>query len=165
MADHDRLDALCDRAACSDLVIGYAEALDARDWSGYRALFEDEIAIDYASIGSVADRIAADAWVERCRLLEMFDATRHRLSNILVRLEADAATVTSAIDAVHFITVGGTALAGDLCGSYRHELVRRGAGWRIAGCRLEVAGYPMGKPAFDVVFAAARARQEKRGIE
>lgn len=142
----------------ADLVIAYACALDARDWAGFRALFTDEIAIDYGAIGSLVGHIAADDWTARCTLLEQFDATRHRLSNLRVREDGERATVDSYIDAVHFITIDGTALAGDLAGSYRHDLVRAGGGWRIAGVTLTVAGYPLGRVAFDAAFAAARER-------
>ena len=155
------LAALADRAACADLVIAYTDRLDARDWVGFRELFTDQIEIDYAEIGSITGRIAADDWAERCALLGHFDATRHRLSNIRHIPGNGRATVTSAVDAAHFITAGGTTLYGDLIGDYRHELIRIDRGWRIAGCRLTVAGYPAGKDAFDLVFASARAKQNK----
>lgn len=150
------LEELQNRLACSDLVIAFANALDERDWVRYRALFEDRIRIDYASIGSISDTISADEWTARCRLLECFNATRHRITNLVCEFGHESATVRCAIDAVHFISAGGEILAGDLCGSYTHELVQRADGWRIAGCQLDVAGYPLGKTAFDTVFAAAR---------
>ncbi|WP_350140727.1 nuclear transport factor 2 family protein [Parasphingopyxis sp.] len=153
-----------DRAACIDLVMDYADRLDAGDWDGFRELFTDQVDIDYAAIGSLKARIPAAAWAERCKLLGYFDATRHRLSNMRYARSDDGATVTSAVDAAHFITAGGTTLYGDLVGDYRHELVRTGQGWRIAACRLTVAGYPAGKNAFDLVFASARAKQNQEAV-
>src|SRR3546814_781760 len=44
--------AFLDREAVAAVVTCYATALDARDWDAYRALFTDEIAIDYGAIGS-----------------------------------------------------------------------------------------------------------------
>ena len=139
----------------ADVVTAYACALDARDWAGFRGLFTDTIELDYGAIGSIVGPIAADAWTERCGLLGHFDATRHRLSNIRVAIDGARARVDSYIDAVHFID----GAAGDLSGSYVHELVRDGGRWRIAKVTLEVAGYPLGAAAFAAVFAAARDRQ------
>lgn len=150
-----------DRTACCDAVISYAEALDTRNWPRFRSLFTDEIALDYGAIGSLVDTIAADVWTMRCRLLGFFDATRHRVGNFQFRSEGAVAVVTSSIDAAHFITVGDHCLHGDLCGTYVHEFCREAGIWKISGCRLEVAGFPAGRVAFDAGFAAARAKQQK----
>jgi len=158
------IDAFLDREAAVAAVTAYADALDARDWSAYRALFTDQIAIDYGAIGSLVATVAADEWTARCRALEGFDATAHRLHNILASVADDAAVVTSIVDAAHFIGVEDEALMGDLIGRYRHRLVRSN-GWKIAGVTLTVAGFPAGKPAFDAAFAAARARFAERGSE
>ena len=155
------IDAFLAREAAVAAVTCYASALDARDWTAYRALFTDDIAIDYGAIGSLVGVVAADEWTDRCRALEGFDATAHRLSNISVAIDGDDATVTSIVDAAHFVTADGTVLVGDLIGRYTHHLVRAD-GWRIAGVTLTAVGYPAGKAAFDHAFAAARAIFAKR---
>lgn len=152
---------LSDQRACERLVKLYAESLDRRDWPGFRALFTDAITLDYAAIGSVCGPIEADAWVERCGLLGSFDATRHRVSNLLCDVEGDTARVTSAIDASHFVPDGGAVVHGDLCGTYTHGLRKIAGEWLIESCRLTVAGYPSGKAAFDRAFALARELHEK----
>lgn len=156
---------LPDREAAAAVVTSYAGALDARDWRGYRALFTDDVAIDYGAIGSIAATIAADEWTDRCRALGGFDATAHRLSNIVATIEGDRATVRSVVDAAHFVGVDGDVLLGDIIGRYTHEMVRADDGWKIAGVRLEVVGYPAGKAAFDAAFAAARAIFAERNAE
>lgn len=148
---------LPDREAAAAVVTSYAGALDARDWRGYRALFTDDVAIDYGAIGSIVATIAAEEWTDRCRTLEGFDATAHRLSNIVAAIDGDRARVLSIVDAAHFVTMGDDVLLGDIIGRYTHGLVRADGGWKIAGVRLEVMGYPAGKAAFDAAFAAARA--------
>lgn len=150
------IDAFLDREAAVAAVTAYADALDARDWGAYRALFTDEIAIDYGAIGSLVATVAADEWTARCRALEGFDATAHRLHNIAAAIDGDQARVTSIVDAAHFVAIDGQVLMGDLIGRYTHRLVRTD-GWKIAGVTLTVAGYPAGKAAFDDAFAAARA--------
>lgn len=148
--------AFLDREAAAAVVTGYADALDARDWPGYRALFTDHILIDYGAIGSLVDRIPADDWVDRCRALEGFDATAHRLHNLSVTIDDDIATVTSIVDALHVVQAEGLTLIADLVGRYTHRLRREG-GWKIAGVTLTVVGYPAGRVAFDMAFVAARA--------
>lgn len=155
--------AFLDREAAAAVVTRYASALDARDWSAYRALFTDEIAIDYGSIGSLVATVPADEWTNRCKALEGFDATAHQLHNIVATIDGDRATVTSIVDAVHFIALDGRALLGDLIGRYTHRLVRQD-GWKIASVTLTAVGYPAGKVAFDAAFAAARANFAERTV-
>jgi hypothetical protein len=150
------IDAFLDREAAVAAVTCYASALDARDWTAYRALFPDEIAIDYRAIGSLVATVSADEWTDRCRALEGFDASAHQLHNIVPTIDGDRATVTSIVDAVHVVGVDDRMLLGDLIGRYTHRLVRQD-GWKIAGVTLTVVAYPAGKEAFDAVFAAARA--------
>lgn len=152
---------MLDQRACERQVILYAESLDRRDWRAYRALFTDTIVLDYASIGSICGPIAADEWVARCALLGSFSATRHRVSNLLCDIDGDRATVSSAIDASHFVPDCDVVLHGDLCGTYQHGLRRMSGEWLIERCRLDVAGYPAGKAAFDRAFAVAREIHEK----
>ena len=150
------IDALLDREAAIAAVTCYASALDARDWSAYRALFTDQIAIDYGAIGSLIATVPADEWTNRCKTLEGFDATAHQLHNIVAAIDGDHATVTSIVDAVHVVGVEDRALLGDLIGRYTHRLLRQD-GWKIAGVTLSVVAYPAGKEAFEAAFAAARA--------
>lgn len=142
------------RTLIADRVIAYAMALDARDWTGFRALFEDEIEVDYGSLGSLHATVDAQVWTDRCRVLGGFDATHHKISNIVVETAGDTARVTSYVDAAHFIGD----LSGFVLGTYIHDFRRDPNGWRIRAVRLVVAGYPGGgRAAFDRAFEAARA--------
>ncbi len=151
---------LADERVLAGLVTGYACALDARDWSGFRALFADVVTLDYGSIGSVTGPIDADAWTTRCHALGGFDSTLHRIANLRCVADGDRRAVAhSYIDAVHYIDVDGETLFAHVTGTYRHDCVRGADGrWRIGGCVLNVAGYPNGKDNFVRAFAAARAR-------
>lgn len=149
--------AFLDREAAASVVTEYVSTLDARDWAAYRALFTDRIAIDYGAIGSVVATIDADDWVDRCRALEGFDGTAHRLHNLIVTIDSNGATVKSVVDAAHFVTVDRQILMADIIGRYIHHL-RRDNGWKIAGVTLSVVGYPTSEAAFKAVFLAARAQ-------
>ena len=96
--DATAIDAFLDREAAVVVVTAYAAALDARDWGAYRALFADRIAIDYGAIGSIVATIDADEWTRRCRALEGFDATAHRLHNLRAEIEGDRAVVSGIVD-------------------------------------------------------------------
>lgn len=142
------------RTLLTDKVIAYAMALDARDWPAYRALFEDEIEVDYGSLGSIHAVIPAQQWVDRCKLLGAFDATQHKVSNFQIELRGDEAQVTSYVDAAHFIGD----LQGFACGTYAHRFRRHGADWKIAACTFRLTGNMGGRAAFDAAFAQARAK-------
>ena len=158
MSQGPDLEALAARTAAADVVIAYAMALDAGDWISFRALFEDEIDLDYSSLGSIRGLTPAQTWVDRCKLLGAFDATHHKVSNFVVELDGYEARVTSYVDAAHFIRQGETDLQAFACGTYRHILRRGPTGWKIRGCTFIVAGYAGGRAAFDRAFDAARAR-------
>jgi len=147
------LEALAARIALSDTVTAYALALDARNWAAYRDLFEGEVEIDYSALGSIRAVMPAQDWVDRCKVLGGFDATRHRVSNIVIAHHDNQARVTSYIDAAHFIGE----LSAFVVGTYVHDLRRHGEVWKIYACTLIVAGYPGGRAAFDQAFNAARA--------
>jgi len=154
MSQGSSLEALAVRLALTDIVVAYAMALDAGDWAAYRDLFEDEIEVDYASLGSVRATMPAQAWVDRCKLLSAFDATQHKVSNFVVEAGAEAARVTCYVDAAHFID----GLAGFACGTYVHELRCADGRWKIRACSFLLSGHATGRAAFDAAFDAARAR-------
>jgi hypothetical protein len=149
-----------DEQTLSQMVIGYACALDARDWPAFRALFTDRVELDYGAIGSIVGPIDADAWTTRCHALGGFDATLHRIANLRCVADGeDKATAHSYVDALHFITVEAEVLLAHLTGTYTHGFRRDDNGqWKIASCTLAVAGYPNGQDNFVRAFAAARAR-------
>jgi len=145
-----------DEQAAAEVVVAYALALDSRDWTLFQSLFEDEVEIDYSSLGATVGRFPAKEWADRCRVLGAFDATHHKVCNFTFAREDEGIVVTSYIDAAHFIQADGRLLEAYVLGVYQHHLLRRGAEWRIAKCVLTVSGYPGGRDAFTAAFAAAR---------
>jgi SnoaL-like domain len=120
-----------------DTVYRFAAAIDGRDWASYRAIFTDDITIDYSSYrpGSIGP-MRADDWVARAvRLFPGLDGSQHTISNPRVVLADDRATCQSYVRADH-------ALAGEvfcLAGHYAHGLVRVCDIWRIHHVTLRVA--------------------------
>src|SRR3546814_21092315 len=100
--------AFLDREAAAAVVTCYATALDARDWRAYRALFTDEIAIDYGAIGSLVAPVPAPEWTNRCKALEGFDATAHQLHNIIDQIDGEREQGTSKTGKAASRKKGGT---------------------------------------------------------
>ncbi len=126
---------LLDRAAISDVVLNYATGIDRRDWALYRSIFTDVVAFDFTTWSGVREDMAADAWVASVRqTLACFDATQHTMSNHVITLDADRATITVHMHALHQFE----GELQELGGFYTHGLIRTPAGWKIASCRLVI---------------------------
>ena len=119
-----------------DLCVGYAFALDDRDWDRLRACFTPDVTSVYHGVGELQ---GYDAIEELCRgALEQLDASQHLLGNHLVDVDGDEAEATCYFQAEHVRT--GTE-GGDnftVAGRYDDRLVRTGDGWRIAHRRQTV---------------------------
>jgi hypothetical protein len=110
---------------------------DARRWDDLVDLFTDEVRVDYTSLngGEPATLPAhqlVKTWTES---LGRLGATQHLVADHLVDLDGDVATVTAAFQATH-VAVAPDPRRWVLGGDYRYELVRAGAGWRIAGLTM-----------------------------
>jgi len=130
------LEDLIDRARISDTVLAYATGVDRRDWALYRGIFEDEVVFDFETwSGEPARSWPADKWIEAvCATLAPFDATSHMLTNQVIGIEGDEATLTAHMVAVHYFD-GETQ---ELGGFYTHRLRRHGDHWKIFRCRLVI---------------------------
>jgi hypothetical protein len=125
---------LADRQAVVDLGVRYTMALDSRDWPLLRSCFVDEATVVYEGL---AECDGVDAVVRVCRAaLEPLDASQHMVTNFVVTLDADRATMTSYVHAQHVRAdaPGGTTYV--VAGRYEDELVRTEGGWRIARRRF-----------------------------
>jgi 3-phenylpropionate/cinnamic acid dioxygenase small subunit len=149
---------LLDRAAISDLVLNYATGIDRRDWALYRSIFTDTVAIDFSTWSGMKQEMAADEWAASVRTtLACFDATQHTMSNHVITLDGDRATIVVHMNALHY-------LAGEvqqLGGFYTNGVVRTAEGWRIASCQL-VISWEQGDRA---LFDRAGARGPQRRID
>jgi hypothetical protein len=117
---------LADWAEISAVITRYCTALDTRNWELLRDVFTPDAVRDGGTGG--ADGIIA---LVR-RTLERVDTTQHLVGNLVVHLEGDEATATSAAIAQH-VRAGAPGGPDYLVGArYSDRLVRTPAGWRIA---------------------------------
>lgn len=125
---------LVERHAVVEVCTRMAWHADQREWEELRAVFADEVRLDYTSLNGGEPAVLSPAQVvdSWSRVLGGFDATQHLIANHLVTLQGDTAVCTASFQATHRLpdlsgplwTLGGT---------YRFDLVRTGGGWKIRG--------------------------------
>lgn len=129
--------ALLDRLDCEEVLNRYAAAIDLRDWRRLATVFVDgPIEADFTSMGvKQVFRGPARDWIEAVRqTIVGFDATQHFFANHSVELRGDEATDLRYMQARHQLGAAHYTIGG----YYSSEMVRTGAGWRIARYRLTV---------------------------
>ena len=123
---------LADRRAIEDALIGYAHALDARNYLRLRECLAADVRVKYGGAPWLA---GVEQVAQFCaRALGSLDATQHRLGSIDVKLERGRAASVSYLCAEHLkdgrrFTVGGR---------YVDRWTRTPAGWRIAQRELVI---------------------------
>ena len=129
-----------ERLDVAEVVYAYATGIDTRDWRLYRAIFTDEVEIDFSSWdGSPARRMRADDWVAGVQpLFHGLDATQHSMTNPRVSLDGERATCVMYMQAAHFLANREGDAEFTIGGYYTDQLVKTPAGWRLCGVNLTV---------------------------
>ncbi|WP_067812746.1 nuclear transport factor 2 family protein [Actinomadura kijaniata] len=130
-----------DRQAVVEACTRMAWHADQREWEALKAVFADEVRLDYTSLNGgepavLSPELIVDAW---SRVLGGFDATQHLVTNHLVTLDGDAAVCTASFQATHRLADPFGAPLWTLGGTYRFDLVRVGGAWRISGVVMTAA--------------------------
>jgi uncharacterized protein (TIGR02246 family) len=131
----ERLQALEDRQAVSDLMLAFGAALDAKDWDAYTELFleDGKFTIEGQARHGREEIVAGPR-----RDLDRYDALQHYSTNHKVKLEGDEATSSHYLIAIHVDDAGAMELHADAGGRYDCRCVRTAAGWRFAEVELHV---------------------------
>jgi hypothetical protein len=150
-----------DKLAVAETVYRYATGVDRRDWALYRSLFTDVLTIDFSSFDPnlLPREMSADDWV--AGLVPLFTglaATQHSMSNPLVTVEGEAATITMYMQAHHVHDPDNPASWYTVGGYYDDTLVRVNGRWLLTGVRLTVT-WRAGDPA---IMELARASGNRR---
>jgi hypothetical protein len=118
-----------DVAQIGEVLIRYATGIDRKDWALFRTCWADEIDVDYADVGTFTDPEAFSELMEQ--LHGNMGATYHRLSNFVIDVQGDAATVRSYVHAVLMLVPGDADNWIDVIGHYDDVFARTSDGWRI----------------------------------
>jgi hypothetical protein len=132
-----------DGLAVAQTIYRYAVGIDTRDWSLYRSIFADDVAIDFTSYGGGAPAtMTADQWVGGVQpLFTGLDATQHSMTNPLPEAHGDSATCRMYMQAHHVFDPDDPQSWFTIGGYYDDELVRSSAGpcgWLLTGVTLTV---------------------------
>lgn len=124
-----------DRSEVANLLARYAIALDTRDWALLATCFTPDATYRFAHTGDVT---GVAEIVAVCRhSLEPLDASQHLVGAASIEVEGDHARSRCPFQAQH---VRGGLDGGHLyivAGTYRDELRRTEAGWRIEHRELQ----------------------------
>jgi ketosteroid isomerase-like protein len=114
-----------------------ASTADARDWNALRALFTDEVTIDYESVTGIApSKIKADDLIANwAKGLGNYAETKHNFSDLEVRQDGDRAVCSFSGQATHLKANGERWSCG---GDYTHQLILTPEGWKITAAKFEI---------------------------
>lgn len=131
----ERLQALEDRQAVSDLMLAFGAALDAKDWDAYAELFleDGKFTIEGQARHGREEIVAGPR-----RDLDRYAALQHFSTNHKVAVDGDKATSSHYLIAIHVPDSGAMELHGDAGGRYDCSVVRTADGWKFAEVELHV---------------------------
>jgi ketosteroid isomerase-like protein len=127
------------------------DAIDRRDWATYRSLLAEEISIEYAGVSgpTPTGQTKSDVVVANTRAaLDVIEVTHHMITNHVVTVADDLATVTFHEQALHY----QPALSDDvevntwiMFATADRRLLRTADGWRICSLGVRVV-HSIGNP-------------------
>ena len=123
---------LLDFRAIEQLMVRYAHCIDANDPEGAAACFTEDGIGKYWGVSKGRKEIAA----RLAKILDLFSATSHHLSNINIQLDGDQATAMSYVYAYHRMAETNEPM--HYWGRWVDRLVRVDGGWLLA--EREVVG-------------------------
>lgn len=140
------LQELSDRAELQQLVVDYANAIDARDWNALDRVFTADAYIDYRAMGGVDGKYPQiKEWLGQA--LKSFPAYMHLVGNFRCTITGDAATgEVACFNPMVVPRPGGAGSDVMFLGLwYVDRYIRTREGWRIAE-RVERKCYEHGMP-------------------
>lgn len=147
----DRFQELLDRQDITDLLHRYSLALDTRDWALLETCFRPD-AVFVSDGFAPCDGFPVIRQAIRTALGGL-DQSQHYVTNVLVRLNADTATVTSYLQAQHVRHAAEGNPNFLVAGIYRDDVARTASGWYFTRRTLRVTwtegnpDVPLGKVA------------------
>lgn len=148
-----RLRAIEDRNALSDLLSKYCRTLDDADYDGLRACFTDDLHAEHGEMIPPID--GADVFIEVVRNAPpSITRWQHYVSNLELDVTDDRAKVWAFLHAWHEVDLGAGYQLVPAGGRYEIDAVRAPDGWRIAWLRVHHTWEP---PEIAQIYAPAAA--------
>ena len=123
---------ISDRIEIDDLLVRYTSAIDGKDWALLDTCFTPDADVDYVSSGGIKGKYPeVRAWLAKA--LAIFPVTIHSISNSTIEVSGDTATGRTLVNNPMCLRDGeGNETIFTVWAWYHDDLVRTGAGWRIA---------------------------------
>ena len=129
---------IADEHAIAAVLVRYATAIDRRDWALLRTVFTDDFTGDYDGFGTWASGDAVTAFMEQAHAT--LGPSLHRISNVAVQTDGDAATAQSYVSALLLpFVAGGEVHTAD--GTYADRFHRTADGWQLADRRFTMVHF------------------------
>jgi hypothetical protein len=125
-----------DRAEVFEVLNRYGEGCDTRDWTLFERVFVADATADYGR-SKLTSRDQIVALIRGA--LGGCGPTQHLLGNHTARIDGDEAHASCKVRAFHQGSGERSGATYELLGTYHHDLVRTGDGWRTRHLRLDVA--------------------------
>ena len=149
-----RLARLLDRTDIWDVVIGYASAVDLRDWDRWASYLADCVQIRLGAVGSIDGREACKVFAASA--LADIGPTQHIITNPEITfISDDSVHVRSVLVTLHTVEEDGVYHSLQGFGFYYHDMMRTAEGWRIIRADVQIL-HSVGDPHGSA--AAGRAR-------
>jgi hypothetical protein len=126
-----------DRHELVELIGRYANMPDSRNWDELpRSVLCEEFTCDFSSLGVPVATVNRDDWCRRSKqAFAGWTATHHAITNHLIEVDGDRATIRAHVRAEHWAPAE-VAAGGPNCwlvvGFYDNVAVRTPEGWRLS---------------------------------
>ena len=130
-----------DRDELVELMSRYANMPDTKNWDELpRLVFCDEFTADFSSLGVPVTTTSRDAWsVQSQQAFAGWTATHHAITNHLIAIEGNRATIRAHVRVEHWAPAE-VAAGGPNCwlvvGFYDNIALRTTQGWRLSSVKL-----------------------------
>jgi len=132
------LQVLRDESDIRRLVLTWMDGLDTRSFERVRSCWTDEMETEYSgfpNMGTGPFNSGTHDTDQRYRKIintvSEFDVTRHAISNLLIEVTGDQATLSCYVIATHYLSVPNADSCSVIAARYDVEAVRLPIGWRL----------------------------------
>jgi hypothetical protein len=133
MSEPSSLRQLLDRGEIAELVSRYGAMADEKTFDDATAILTDDVVAEYPFGRLVGiEQVAGSGRAA----LGRFERTQHVITNLLIDLDGDRASVRANLVSVHVPRADEPAVHFDFGGWYRFAARRTEHGWRLAGITL-----------------------------
>jgi hypothetical protein len=109
----------------TDVIVRYATGIDMRDWNLFRTCFTEDCKFDYGPLGVWEGA----EFITQYMMLAHSGPSLHRLTNIAINVDGNAAKARTYVDALVFGPVSW--LCAQMTGYYEDDLINTADGWKI----------------------------------